>query len=95
MRIFSVDVNVEAFKEYESLDDLKNEPGKIFGHLPSGQQAEGYKKLWERLDPPAPAEVAATTPAAAEGPTSVDRTSAVVETANEAPKEKPVKNKQA
>lgn len=40
-----IDVNLDAFGEYKSLEDLKKEPGKIFGHLSQVAQDAAYVEL--------------------------------------------------
>lgn len=47
--IKAVDVNLDAFREYKSLEDLKKEPGKIFGHLPAAAQDAAYEELATEL----------------------------------------------
>lgn len=62
-----VDVNLDAFKEYKSLAELKKEPGKIFAHLSSADQDASYEELAGALKIAKPADqkpaVAAGSPA--------------------------------
>lgn len=48
-RIKDVDVNPDAFKEAKSIDELKKEPGKIFGHLPPEEESAAYDELGAEL----------------------------------------------
>ena len=50
VKINDVSVNLEAFKDFKSLAELKKEPGNIFGHLPQNDQAEAYKELFDVLN---------------------------------------------
>jgi len=61
--IKGVDVNLEAFASYKSLDDLKKEPGKIFGHLPQGAQDVAYEELAAELGIPKSVAVSPVKPA--------------------------------
>jgi len=47
-----VDVNLDVFKDYKSLEDLKKEPGKIFGHLSQAAQDAAYEELATELGLP-------------------------------------------
>ena len=49
-RIFGVHVNIDAFKEFKSLDALKKEPGKIFEHL-GADSDKAYVELFDTISP--------------------------------------------
>jgi len=59
-KIKAVDVNLDAFREYKTLDDLKKEPGKIFGHLSASAQDAAYEELAAELGLPKAAPAAQT-----------------------------------
>jgi hypothetical protein len=63
--IKAVDVNLGAFASYKTVDDLKKEPGKIFGHLQPAAQDAAYEELAAELGigKAAAAKPAVTTPA--------------------------------
>ncbi len=49
-RIFGVHVNIDAFKDFKTLDALKKEPGKIFEHLGS-KSDNAYAELFDAISP--------------------------------------------
>lgn len=51
VKIAGVSINLDAFKDYKSLAELKNEPLKIFEHLSKEEQDKAYADLWNELDP--------------------------------------------
>lgn len=62
-----VDVNLDAFSEVKTRDELKAEKGRIFGHLGSAAQDAAYEELADALKLPKPvvAQAAAAAPAVA------------------------------
>lgn len=64
----AVDVNLDAFKDVKSVDDLKKEPGNIFGHLSDADKNAAYEELATELGlnkTSSPAATATKTPASA------------------------------
>jgi hypothetical protein len=57
-----IDVDLDVFREYKSLEDLKKEPGKVFGHLSQAAQDAAYEELAIELG--LPKATATTTPVA-------------------------------
>lgn len=47
--IAAVDVNLDAFKDVKSIDELKKEPGRIFEHLSSADENAAYEELAAEL----------------------------------------------
>lgn len=61
-RIKGVDVNLNAFKDAKNIDELKKEPGRIFGHLPAEEESAAYDELGAKLGLKPAAKKATTTP---------------------------------
>lgn len=61
-----VDVNLEAFSDVKTRDELKAEKGRIFGHLSPAAQDAAYEELADELKLPKAvvAPVAQAAPAA-------------------------------
>lgn len=45
----AVEVNLDAFKDMKSVEDLKKEPGKIFGHFSPEVENAAYDELAQAL----------------------------------------------
>lgn len=54
MKFSEVDVNVQAFKSFKSVEALKKEPGEIFKHLGEGEEDKAYQALWDYMNPEKP-----------------------------------------
>ena len=60
-RIKGVDVNLDALKEVKNIDELKKEPGRIFGHLSPEEESAAYDELGVELGLKSAAKKATTT----------------------------------
>lgn len=68
-RIKGVDINPDAFKDMKNIDEIKKEPGKIFGHLSSEEESAAYDELGAALGlKPAATKATVTLPAKQEAP---------------------------